>query len=217
MDRRIKGNIVTIIESMAKQSPPHHFEFSDPFWVLITTILSHRTKDSVTDKAARKLYERYHDCKGLSKAKYDDVLGIIDKVGFKREKAKRVIDAAEIICTKYSGKVPESIDELMSIRGIGRKTANVILSDALGIPAIAVDTHVQRICRRIGIAKNDNPFDTEKALMGIVPKNMWIGLNPMMVEFGKNICRPIGPKCHICSVREFCRYGQKRLNETAKK
>lgn len=202
----LRENIRLIVENMAKQAPPHHFEFTDPFWVLITTILSHRTKDEVTDRAARELFQRYHDCRGLAGARYDDVLKIIDKVGFKREKARRVIEAAQVICSKYSGRVPDTIEDLTSMRGVGRKTANVVLSDALGIPAIAVDTHVQRISRRVGLSKSDDPYETEKALMRIVPKDLWLGLNPMMVEFGKKICRPVSPRCDTCSIREFCNY-----------
>lgn len=118
-----------MIKRMSSQSPPHHFEFQDPFWILITTIMSHRTKDAVTDAAARKLFEKYKDCAGLARAKYDDVLQIIDKVGFKTVKASRVIEAAKFILEKYDGSVPQTIETLTSIKGVGRKTANVVLAD----------------------------------------------------------------------------------------
>ncbi|MGP6240404.1 endonuclease III domain-containing protein [Cuniculiplasma sp. SKW4] len=211
-----KKNITTMIKLMQKQSPEHHFEFRDPFWVLITTILSHRTKDEVTDRAARSLEEKYHDCNGLSEASYNDVLSIIDKVGFKTVKAERVINAAKILREQYNCKVPEDIDLLMKIPGVGRKTANVVLSDAFGIPAIAVDTHVQRICYRTGISTSQDPEETEIILQRIVPKEFWVGLNPMMVEFGKNICRPVGPKCQICNIRDYCNFGEKSLKDRKK-
>ena len=208
-----KNNIPRIIELMEKQSPPHHFEFSDPFWVLITTIMSHRTKDEVTDRAARSLFDRYHDCNGLSEASYDDVLSIINRVGFKTVKAARVIEAAKFLKNKYDCQVPRSIEELTEIKGVGRKTANVVLSDAFQIPAIAVDTHVQRICYRTGISHSENPEDTEIILQRIVPKDLWVGLNPMMVEFGKNICRPVGPRCGICKIREYCNFAEDSKQE----
>ncbi|MGP6207040.1 endonuclease III domain-containing protein [Cuniculiplasma sp. SKW3] len=211
-----KKNITTMIKLMQKQSPEHHFEFRDPFWVLITTILSHRTKDEVTDRAARSLEEKYHDCNGLSEASYNDVLSIIDKVGFKTVKAERVINAAKILREQYNCKVPEDIDLMMKIPGVGRKTANVVLSDAFGIPAIAVDTHVQRICYRTGISNSQDPEETEIILQRIVPKELWVGLNPMMVEFGKNICRPVGPKCQICNIRDYCNFGEKSLKDRKK-
>lgn len=202
-----------------EQSPPHHFEFSDPFWVLITTIMSHRTKDEVTDPAARRLQEKYHDSVGLASADYEDVYEAISKVGFARVKAERVIGAARIINEKFGGKVPENIEDMMTIPGIGRKTANVVLADALNIPAIAVDTHVHRISNRIGWADTKNPDDTEERLKKIIPRDQWLGFNPILVEFGKKICRPIGPKCGECSISSYCEYFanmQKKNGETTR-
>lgn len=198
-----------MIKRMNSQSPPHHFEFQDPFWILITTIMSHRTKDAITDAAARKLFEQYKDCIGLAEAKYDDVLQIIDKVGFKTVKASRVIEAARFILEKYGGSVPQTIETLTSIKGVGRKTANVVLADGFHIPSIAVDTHVLRISNRLGWAHSDNPDKTEMELRTLIPESLWLGLNPMMVEFGKKICRPVGPKCTECSISEFCDFYKK--------
>lgn len=201
-----RENFSRIYEGMRKQSPPHHFEFKDPFWVLITTMLSHRTKDPVTDAAARKLHGRYGDCNGLAGADYDDVIAIIEKVGFRTAKASRIIQAAAIIRDRFNGEVPRSREELMQIPGVGRKTANVVLSDSMGIPAIAVDTHVHRISNRMGISRSSDPEEVESALMKIVPEEEWVGFNPVLVEFGKTVCRPVGPRCTECSVSEFCSY-----------
>lgn len=187
-----------------KQSPPHHFEFSDPFWVLITTIMSHRTKDEVTDPAARRLHDRYQDCDGLAEARYEDVYSAISKVGFAKVKAERVINAARIIRDNFGGSVPEDIEAMMTIPGIGRKTANVVLADAMKIPAIAVDTHVHRISNRIGWAKTKNPDETEERLRKIIPEEYWLGFNPTLVEFGKKVCKPIGPKCQECLISSYC-------------
>lgn len=195
-----------IYERVKSQSPEHHFEFHDPFWVLITTIMSHRTKDEVTDKAARNLHNRYTDSKCLSVADYDEVLSLISKVGFAKVKAERVINAAKIIEDDFSGSVPDNIEDLTTIPGVGRKTANVVLADAFRKPAIAVDTHVHRIANRIGWAKTKNPDDTEAKLVKIIPESYWLGFNPMLVEFGKKVCKPIGPKCDLCSISEFCEF-----------
>lgn len=205
-----RKNFGAMFDLIKEMSPPHHFEFSDPFWVLVTTLLSHRTKDPVTDAAARALYEKYGNARNLSMAKYEDVLSMISKVGFCRVKAGRVIDLAGIILDKYGGNVPENREELMAIPGVGRKTANVVLSDSMGIPAIAVDTHVQRISKRIGWSKSDDPLKTEETLMKIVPKEEWVGFNPVMVEFGKTVCRPVGPKCQNCLISKYCDFFLKK-------
>ena len=208
-----RATFMEVYSSIRKQAPPHHFEFHDPFWVLITTIMSHRTKDEVTDAAARGLFQKYHDAAGLAGAKYEDVLAIISRVGFSRVKAARVIEAARIIVDDFHGKVPASLEELTRIPGVGRKTANVVLADAFGKPAIAVDTHVFRIAARIGWAPGETPEETEKRLMKIVPKDMWVGFNPTMVEFGKKICRPVGPRCSECLINSICEYGKKKLKK----
>lgn len=212
--REAREQFPEMYELIRKQSPPHHFEFSDPFWVLITTIMSHRTKDEVTDPAARRLFDLYHDSKGLAEAKYDDVYNAISKVGFAKVKAERVIGAAKIINEKFGGRVPESIEEMMTIPGIGRKTANVVLADALKIPAIAVDTHVHRISNRIGWAKTKNPDETEERLKKIIPEDLWLGFNPVLVEFGKNICKPIGPKCGECLISKKCEFYSANQDKT---
>jgi len=191
-----RATFMEVYSSIRKQAPPHHFEFHDPFWVLITTIMSHRTKDEVT-----------------AGARYEDVLAIISRVGFSRVKAARVIEAARIIVDDFHGNVPPSLEELTRIPGVGRKTANVVLADAFGKPAIAVDTHVFRIAARIGWAPAATPEETEKRLMKIVPEDMWVGFNPTMVEFGKKICRPVGPRCSECLINGICQYGKKKLGK----
>ena len=214
--RILKENIEIIYGRIKEKAPPHHFEFHDPFWVLITTILSHRTKDEVTDPAARRLFERYKDPGGLSSAKQEDVERLINKVGFYNVKAERVIQAARIILEHYGGNVPVNADDLMKIPGVGRKTANVVLADSMGIPAIAVDTHVFRISRRIGLSSGKKPDDVEADLMRIIPEKLWLGFNPVMVEFGKKICRPINPKCDICNITEFCNFYRKNHAKSLK-
>ena len=208
--KTVEKNIREIYRRIREQSPPHHFEFSDPFWVLITTMLSHRTKDEVTDAAARSLYNRYRDSRGLSTARYEEVKDLISRVGFSTVKAGRVVEVARIIEEKYGGNVPGDIEKLTELPGVGRKTANVVLADSFGIPAIAVDTHVQRISTRLDITRSNDPEDTEHILEKIVPRELWLGFNPTLVEFGKHVCRPKGPRCDICKISEFCDYYSKR-------
>ena len=196
-----------IYQKIRSVSPDHHFEFTDsPFWILITTILSHRTKDVVTDSAARSLYNKYHDSEGLEHADPADVKAIIKYVGFSNVKSQRIIDIARIINHTYGGKVPDTHDELVKLPGTGSKTANIVLTQGFGIPAIAVDTHVFRISNRIGLIKAKDPDQAEEALKKIVPEKYQIEFNPVMVEFGKNICKPVSPKCDICPVAECCDY-----------
>jgi endonuclease-3 len=196
-----------IYQKIKSVSPEHHFEFTDsPFWILITTILSHRTKDIVTDTAARGLYNKYHDSQGLENATPADVKEIIKYVGFSNVKSRRIIDIARIINHEYGGKVPDTHDELVKLPGTGSKTANIVLTQGFGIPAIAVDTHVFRICNRIGLIKAKDPDQAEAALKNIVPEKLQVEFNPVMVEFGKNICKPVSPKCDICPVSSCCNY-----------
>lgn len=213
--RYYRENFPKIYEGVKRQAPLHHFEFKDPFWVLITTMLSHRTKDAVTDKAGRGLYEKYRDSRNLAIASFDDVVTIIEKVGFRNGKAKRIIQAAGMVENQFSGNVPQTREELMSIPGVGRKTANVVLADGFGIPEIAVDTHVHRIANRLGISSSKEPEDVEDAIKKIVPRDFWLGFNPLLVEFGKIICKPVGPKCEVCSISSYCDY-YKKVRETGK-
>ena len=196
-----------IYKKVKKMAPKHHFEFkNDPFWILITTILSQRTKDKTTDEAARSLYNRYKNSHGLENADSDDIKKIIKNVGFSNVKSKRLIDVSKIINRDYSGKVPDNHDELIKIPGVGSKTANIVLTQGYDIPAIAVDTHVFRISNRIGLVKTKNPDETEEALKKIIPLKDQIEFNPIFVEFGKNICKPISPKCAVCLLTECCDY-----------
>jgi endonuclease-3 len=202
-----------IYMKIKKAAPEHHFEFTDsPFWILITTILSQRTKDAVTDKAARMLYEKYHDSYGLEKADPSDVKNIIKYTGFSNVKSLRVIEIARIINHDYGGMVPNTHDELMKLPGTGSKTANIVLTQAFHIPAISVDTHVFRISNRIGLVKTKTPEETEEALKKIIPVKYQIEFNPVFVEFGKSICKPVSPKCNICPISDCCDFFQNNKN-----
>ena len=184
----------------------HDVETGGPFSILIGTILSARTRDENTAKVVKKLFAKYKTARALSKAKVKDVEKVIRSIGFYHVKAKRIIDVACIINSKYKGKVPSSIDELLQLPGVGRKTANCVLVYAFEKPAIPVDIHVHRISNRIGLVNTKTPEDTEFELMKKIPKKFWVEINDTFVMYGQNICKPITPLCGVCKIKNQCKY-----------
>jgi len=181
-------------------------ENGSPLSILIGTILSARTRDENTSAVVRKLFLRYKTARALARAKVSDVEKIIKSTGFYHVKAKRIIEVASIIDSKYSGKVPQALDKLIELPGVGRKTANCVLVYAFDKPAIPVDTHVHRISNRLGLVKTKTPEDTEVELMKKIPKEHWIRINDTFVMYGQNICKPISPMCTVCKIKRECNY-----------
>lgn len=181
-------------------------EGSDPFKILIGTILSHRTRDENTTRAVENLFSRYRDAHELASADIDEVRRLIKPAGFYNVKARNIVLVARQIVDEFGGKVPSDIDSLLSLRSVGRKTANCVLVYGFGIPAIPVDTHVHRISNRLGIVETRTPAETEEALKKVVPKKYWLELNDLFVRFGQTTCRPVGPRCNVCSLAPRCRY-----------
>ena len=181
-------------------------ENGSPLNILIGTILSARTRDENTSSVVRKLFSRYKTAHALARAKISDVEMIIKSTGFYHVKAKRIIEVASIIDSKYSGKVPQTLDKLIELPGVGRKTANCVLVYAFDKPAIPVDTHVHRISNRLGLVSTKTPEDTETELMKKIPRKHWIRINDIFVMYGQNICKPISPMCKVCKIKKECRY-----------
>ena len=186
----------------------HKVQTARPFRILIATILSARTKDENTTKAADKLFKLYGTPQKLAKARVKDVEKVIKSVGFYHVKSKRIIEVANLILSKYNGKVPADIDKLVDIPGVGRKTANCVLVYAFEKPAIPVDTHVHRISNRLGLVDTKTPEETEMALREKIPKKYWLDINNTFVMYGQNICKPISPMCDVCKIRKTCNYFQ---------
>ena len=184
----------------------HQAETASPFKILIGTVLSARTRDENTTKAVTKLFKVYDTPQKLAKAKVKDVEKMIKSVGFYHVKSKRIIEVANIILSKYHGKVPADIDKLVEIPGVGRKTANCVLVYAFEKPAIPVDTHVHRISNRLGLVNTKTPEETEMELREKVPKKYWLPINNTFVMYGQNICKPISPMCNVCKIRNNCNY-----------
>jgi endonuclease-3 len=181
-------------------------ENGSPLSILIGTILSARTRDESTSAVVRELFSKYKTANSLGKAKLSDVEKIIKRTGFYHVKAKRIIQVASIINAKYSGQVPKTMEELLSLPGVGRKTANCVLVYAFDKPAIPVDTHVHRISNRLGLVKTKIPEETEIELMKKIPKEYWIRINDTFVMYGQNICKPISPLCSVCQIKKECSY-----------
>jgi endonuclease III len=181
-------------------------EEGDPFRILISTILSHRTRDENTAKASENLFARYKTPAQLASADPDEVRRLIHSTGFYNMKTRNIIRASKQLVEEFDGKVPADEEELLKIHSVGRKTANCVLVYAFNKPAIPVDTHVHRISNRLGLVKTKNPEDTEKELVRTIPKRYWLELNDLFVRFGQTTCKPIGPRCSSCSLRGHCLY-----------
>jgi len=183
-----------------------HDAETGPFSILIGTILSARTKDETTTKAVKALFLKYKNPDDLAKAKIKDVEKIIRSIGFFHVKSKRIIEVSKIIHKKYKDKVPEDLDTLVQLPGVGRKTANCVLVYAFEKPAIPVDIHVHRISNRLGLVDTKNPEETEQELMSTIDKKYWIDINDTFVMYGQNICKPISPMCDVCKIKKSCKY-----------
>jgi len=202
-------DFVRTIESNYRQWNPPVITFiahrgADPFQILVSTLLSLRTKDEVTAKAAQKLFARARTPEQIVALGKNKIQKLIYPVGFYPTKAGRLVEISEIIIEKYNGKVPGDLDALLELPGVGRKTANLVLVEGFRKPAICVDTHVHRISNRIGYVRTKTPDKTEFALRKKLPLKHWIKYNELLVAFGQVICRPVSPFCSRCPAARMC-------------
>jgi len=202
----ISNMIQLIIERLEELYNFRVFEDSDPFRVLIRTILSQRTRDENTDAASALLFTKFSTPKAIAYAPVEELEILIKKSGFYHVKARRIKEVSRIIYEEYDNVVPNNFKELLSLPGVGRKTANCVLVYGFHEDAIPVDVHVHRISNRIGLVNTKTPDETEAKLREIIPKKYWLPLNDLFVQFGQNICKPIGPKHEICPITEICHY-----------
>lgn len=180
--------------------------FRSPFELLIATMLSAQTTDITVNKATEVLFQKYNKPEDFALLTSQELEPYIKTCGFYKTKAQNIINTSRTIITDYCGKVPNSLDELIKLPGVGRKTANVVLSNAFGVDAIAVDTHVFRVSNRIGLASSKNVDDTERDLMNNIPKEYWSRAHHWLIWHGRKICTARKPKCEICPINQFCRY-----------
>lgn len=175
-----------------------------PFKVLISCIISLRTKDDVTALASSRLFARADTPKAMAKLEADEIARLIYPAGFYRTKAEQIRNISERLTAECGGIVPDSIEELLTFKGVGRKTANLVLTHGYAKPGICVDTHVHRICNRWGYVTTKNPEATEMKLRDILPAELWLEINDLLVAFGQNHCLPVSPFCSTCRLAGFC-------------
>ncbi len=205
-------DIHKIVKILAKETPKWNVPIvtlvaestNDPFRVLISTVLSLRTKDETTAAASRKLFKLADNPSDMLKLSEKEIIKAIYPVGFYKTKAKNIKSICSDLTSKYDSKVPDDIDELLKFKGVGRKTANLVVTLGYNKPGICVDTHVHRISNRLGYIKTKTPDETETALRKKLPKKYWIDYNSLLVSFGQHLCRPISPFCSRCPVIKFC-------------
>jgi endonuclease-3 len=178
---------------------------SDPYRVLIATVLSQRTKDEHTAAATRRLFRRAKTPRGMLRLAGREIAGLIFPVGFHRTKAKTVHRISRELLERFGGEVPSELDDLLSLHGVGRKTANLVLTHGFHTDGICVDIHVHRTLNRIGYVRTGAPDQTEMALRRRLPREHWREINGLLVAFGQTICRPISPLCSRCPIRPDCR------------
>ena len=176
----------------------------DPFQVLVAVMLSARTKDPTTNEVMRRLWPRAHTPQALLKLPEAKLAEALNPVGFYRTKAKQLQGLCRMLVEEFDGKVPDTLAELERLPGVGRKTANLVLSICFEIPAICVDTHVHRIANRLGWVKTKTPPETEEALMALFAKKHWGVINRVLVNHGQRVCNPIGPRCSECVIARQC-------------
>ncbi len=199
-----------IVEILKKANQPQSEfvklmdSFNDPFLVLIACILSLRTNDKTTYPATLRMLKFGRTPAAFAQINLGDLAKAIYPVGFYKNKAEQIIELSKILVEKYDSKVPDTIEELIKFKGVGRKTANLVIARGFNKPAICVDVHVHRIFNRLGYVKTKTPEETEFALRKKLPKEYWIEINTLIVTHGQNVCKPINPKCSECPIEKYC-------------
>jgi endonuclease-3 len=196
-----------IIDMLAEQHPNADTElhYRNAFELLVATILSAQSTDERVNRVTPALFKRYPDADSLAKASPSDLQPLIVSTGFFNQKGKALLGMAQTLVAEHGGNVPADMDKLTALPGVGRKTANVVLGHALGVPGLPVDRHVLRVSNRIGIAEGDDPEKVEAQLCAALPKQMWTLASDVQILHGRRICRP-KPLCDQCSVRDYCDY-----------
>ncbi|KPU45282.1 endonuclease III [Oxobacter pfennigii] len=203
-DEDVKG----ILDALVVTFPEAHCELNhrNPFQLLVATILSAQATDKTVNKVTDKLFLKYQIPEDFLSIPQEVLEQEIKEIGLYRSKSKNIQAMCRELLERFNGKVPSTMEELVSLPGVGRKTANVVLSNAFGIPAIAVDTHVFRVSNRIGLATADNVEKTEDMLMENIPKDRWSHAHHLLIWHGRRICAARNPKCPVCPISGYCRY-----------
>lgn len=209
-----KQQIRYCLDEIANMFPNAHCELvhRNPFELLIAVVLSAQCTDALVNKVTKQLFEKYKTPEDYVSVPLEELQQDIRSIGLYRNKAKNIQQLCRILIEQYSGEVPKNRDELMKLPGVGRKTANVVVSVAFGVPAIAVDTHVERVSKRLGICRwKDSVLEVEETLMKKIPKEEWSVTHHRLIFFGRYHCKAQSPKCDICPLLHLCREGKKRM------
>ena len=204
MNREQKLKILEKLEQMYPEAKAE-LVFSNPYEMLVATILSAQCTDRQVNKVTPAVFSRYPDPVSMASADVSDLYPMVKSCGFST-KASNIISACRIIRDIYGGEVPHTMEELTKLPGVGRKTANVVLSNAFGIPAYAVDTHVFRVCNRLGLCKADNVSETEKQMTRIIPREKWGQAHHWLIWHGRRLCKARNPLCRDCELKDLCPY-----------
>ncbi len=195
-----------LVERIRKLYPEPRIEldFKNPFELLVALILSARCTDTRTNAITKELFKKYPTPEALSKASIEDIDKLISSCSMHNTKSKHLKQISEIISQKYNGEVPDDVEELVKLPGVGRKTANILVSMAYNIPAVGVDTHVARVSKRLGITKARKPEDIERDIMNEIPKDEWIRFYTGLILHGRRVCKAKNPKCDECPLNDIC-------------
>jgi endonuclease-3 len=197
---------VRIHQALAELYPDAHcaLHYADPLQLLVATILSAQCTDERVNKVTPALFDRFPDAEAYASADVAELERMIQSTGFFRNKARNIRACCQVLVEKHGGQVPHTMEELVPLPGVGRKTANVILGNAFGVPGIPVDTHVGRLSRRMGLTEHDDPVKVESDLMALIPKEQWTMFGHRMIFHGRQVCHSRKPKCDVCVLRNIC-------------
>lgn len=206
MGNSINSNTVLDILEETYPNAKCELNHESSFELLVSTILSAQATDKKVNEVTEKLFAKYNTPEDFAVLNQEELEIEIKEIGLYRNKAKNIIEMSKMLLERYQGMVPDTMEDLIKLPGVGRKTANVVLSNAFGLPAIAVDTHVFRVSNRIGLAASSNVEDTEKQLMENIPIERWSRAHHLLIWHGRRVCTARNPKCHMCTINEYCIY-----------
>jgi len=197
LQEHVQDSPLPSVSAVAERKP-------DPFHILVSTMISLRTKDEVTSVASQRLLSRAPTAQALARLGFKQIAELIYPAGFYNTKAQNLKTMAEVLVSRYDGRVPEAMEQLLQLPGVGRKTANLVRNLGYGLDGICVDTHVHRISNRLGWVQTKTPDQTESALENVLPRRYWIPINELLVRFGQSVCTPVSPFCSRCPIGQHC-------------
>lgn len=208
-----RGHARSIVNRLKKRYPTIRtaLDYDNAYQLLVSTVISAQTTDENVNRAAPSLFAAYPEAVDLADAAHEDVEKLIYSTGFYRQKTRSIIALAQDLVDKFDGIVPNTLDQLVTLKGVGRKTASVVLAEAWNLPAIAVDTHVKRVTNRTGMTTESDPVKIEQDLKALVPKDEWSDLSMRIIQYGRDVCDARKPLCYECDLRRLCPFEPKTL------